>query len=252
MADKVDEMTFWDHLDELRGTLIRSFAAVLVLTSIGLVFRDWLFAVIMAPTKTGFFIHSFLRLPQDIDVVNLEISGQFMTHLRASLMLGFVASFPYILWELWKFIAPALYDKEKRGVRKAFLLSSGLFYCGVAVGYFILLPVCLAFFQGYTVSDSVLNQFSLSSYMSMFFSMVVLIGIVFEFPVLIMILSSMGILTAGTLKSGRKYAFVVILILSALVTPADIGSMIIVAVPLYALYELSILLSKTDKSDINQ
>jgi len=246
--EQANEMTFWDHLDELRGTLVRSLSAVCILMVLGFLFRDILFNVILAPTRVNFFIYKFFKLGQDINIINLDISGQFMTHLKAAIMLGVVLAFPYLLWELWRFIAPALYDEEKRGVRKAFLLSSGLFYFGVAVGYFILLPVCLAFFQGYTVSEAIVNSFSLSSYMSMFFSMVVLIGLVFEFPVLIMILSSMGIVDSEMLRKGRKYAFVVILILAALITPADVGSMVIVAIPLYGLYELSILLSQNNKT----
>jgi len=159
------------------------------------------------------------------------------------LMLGIVLGFPSIIWELWKFIAPALYPNEKKGVGKAFAISTSLFYLGVAVGYFLLLPVCLAFFQGYTASDTIANTFSLQSYMSMFGSMVLMIGIVFEFPILIMILSQMGIVTTQMLRKGRKFALVAVLIVAALITPADLGSMIIVSIPLYGLYELSILFS---------
>ena len=159
-------------------------------------------------------------------------------------MLGLVLAFPYVIWEVWRFIAPALYPNEKKGVGKAFLLSSGLFYFGVAIGYFILLPVCLAFFQGYTVSDSKPNTFSLQSYISLFGSMVLLIGVTFEFPILIMILSEIGVLNRGLLKKGRKYALVAVLIVAAIITPADLGSMIIVTIPLYGLYELSIMFCK--------
>lgn len=234
-------MTFWDHLEELRGTLIRSMLAICLMTVAGLVFRNFIFDnVILLPTSKDFFIYKWFHLANDIQVVNLEISGQFVVHLRVSMMLGFVLSFPYVIWELWKFISPALYPGEKKGVAKAFTISSLLFYTGVAVGYFILLPVCLAFFQGYTVSDSVVNTFSLQSYISLFGSMVLVIGIVFEFPVLILILSEMGIVDKAMLRKGRKYALVAVLVVAAFITPADLGSMVIVSIPLYALYELSI------------
>lgn len=243
------EMTFWDHLEELRGTLIRSLIALCVMMVVGLVFRNFLFEkIILLPAKSDFFIYRWFHLAHDIQIVNLEISGQFIVHLRASLMLSVVLSCPYLIWELWKFISPALYPEEKQGVGKAFLLSSSLFYLGVAVGYFILLPVCLAFFQGYTVSDNVANTFSLQSYMSMFGSMVLLIGIVFEFPILIMILSEMGVLDSEMLKKGRRYAIVAVLIVAAVITPADLGSMVIVSIPLYGLYELSILFCKNGEN----
>lgn len=238
-------MTFWDHLEELRGTLLRSLVAICIMTCIGLVFRNFIFDnIILPPISKDFFIYRWFPLGSDIKIVNLEVSGQFLVHLKVSLMLGLVLAFPYIIWEIWRFIAPALYPNEKKGVGKAFLLSSGLFYLGVAIGYFILLPVCLAFFQGYTVSDVVPNTFSLQSYISLFGSMVLLIGVTFEFPMLIMILSEMGVLNRTLLKKGRKYALVAVLIVAAIITPADLGSMIIVTIPLYGLYELSILFCK--------
>lgn len=247
MASEDTELSFWDHLDALRGTLVRSLLAVCIMTVIGLVFRNFLFdRVILAPACGDFFIYRWFPMQSDVNIVNLEISGQFMVHLRVSLMLGLVIAFPYIVWEIWRFIAPALYDSEKRGVSKAFLMSGALFYLGILVGYFILLPVCLSFFQGYTVSESISNTFSLQSYISLFGSMVLVIGLVFEFPVLIMALSSVGILTRQMLKKGRKYALVAVLILAAAVTPADLGSMILVSIPLYGLYELSILFSKKE------
>lgn len=235
-------MSFWDHLEALRGTLIRSLLAVIVMTIPPLAFRNFLFEkIILFPSRKDFFMYKFFHLEKDIEIVNLEISGQFLVHLKSALMLGFVLAFPVVIWELWKFIAPALYPGEKKGVAKAFTFSSLLFYLGVAVGYFMLMPVCLAFFQGYTVSDMVSNTFSLQSYMSLFVSMVLLIGIVFEFPVLIMILSTMGVVDRQMLRKGRKYALVSVLVVAAFITPADLGSMILVSFPLYGLYELSIL-----------
>ena len=161
-----------------------------------------------------------------------------------AVLCGLVVAFPFIIWEIWKFVAPALYDHEKRAVKKAFGLSSGLFYLGVAVGYFVVLPVCLMFFVNFSVSDAIVNTISLSSYMSMFTSMVFLIGVLFEFPTVILVLSSIGVLTRDNLKHWRKYAFVIVLILAALITPSDPFSMFVLAIPLYGLFEFSILLCR--------
>lgn len=230
MSQQTSQMSFWDHLEALRGTLIRSLLAVFVMTCVGLCFRNFLFEKV-------------ILLPADgLKIVNLEISGQFMVHLRCSMLAGVVLAFPYILWELWLFIAPALYPHEKSKAGKAFCVGTLLFYAGVAVGYFILLPVCLRFFREYTVSGSVTNTFSLQSYISMFVSLVIVMGLVFELPMLIALLKSLGIVDRKTLREGRKYAIVAVLILAAFITPADLASMLIVSVPLYALYELGIIL----------
>jgi len=223
-------MTFWDHLDELRKTLWHSLLAVLAVSVVAFCFKDILFKIVLGP------------VPENLNLINLEVAGQFMVHMKVALLFGFTASIPYIIWEIWKFIAPALYSHEKRGVGRVFLLSSFFFYFGVVVGYFILLPVCLKFFHGYIVSDLVSNTFSLQSYMSLFNSLVVVLGLVFEFPLLILLLNKLGILGLDTLKQGRRYAIVAVMILAALITPADLASMFIVAIPLYGLYESSILL----------
>lgn len=219
--------------------------AVFCMMLIGLIFRDFLFEkIILAPSRADFVTYRWFQLPHNLQIVNLEISGQFMVHIRCAMMLGFVLAFPVVLWEIWKFVAPALYSNEKRGVSSAFFLGSMLFYLGVAVGYFVLMPVCLSFFQGYTVSADVTNSFSLQSYISLFGSMVLVIGLVFEFPMLILALSTMGVVDRAILRKGRKYAIVAVLLVAAFITPADLGSMIIVSIPLYGLYELSILFCK--------
>lgn len=236
------EMTFWDHLEELRGTVIRSALAVLLFSVLGLIFKKFLFdVVILSPTRADFIVYRLLGWDFRMDLINVEVSAQFFVHLKAALGVGLILAFPYMIWELWKFIRPALYRNEIKSVRGAFLMSSGLFYLGVFVGYFFVLPVCLQFFMNYTVSDSVSNTITLGSYMSMFISMVLLIGIVFEFPTVISILSRIGIVDGQMLRKGRKYAIVVILVLSALITPSDPFSMLVLAIPLYLLYEASIL-----------
>ena len=179
-----------------------------------------------------------------MDLINIDLSAQFFFYLKVAMLCGLVLAFPYVIWEIWKFIAPALYEHEKKAVSRAFGLSSALFYLGVAVGYFVVLPVCLIFFVNFTVSDAIVNTISLSSYMSLFTSMVFLIGILFEFPTVILVLSSLGVVTRDNLKQWRKYAVVIVLILAALITPSDPFSMFVLAIPLYGLFEFSILLCR--------
>ena len=234
-------MSFWDHLDVLRGTLFRSALSVLLVSIVMFCFKNFLFEkIILAPSRPDFFLYKILGGIVSMQLINTEGSAQFFVHLKVSFICGFVIAFPYVIYEIWKFIAPALYDNEMRSVRKAFLGSALLFYAGVATGFCLIFPVTLSFFQGYTVSDTIANTVTLNSYISMFSSMVILFGIVFEFPVLIAILSNMGIVTKDTLKKYRKYAFVGVLIVAAIITPADPFSMMIAAAPLYLLYELSV------------
>ena len=234
-------MSFWDHLDVLRGTLFRSALSVLLVSIVMFCFKNFLFEkIILAPSRPDFFLYKILGGNVSMQLINTEVSAQFFVHLKVSFICGFVIAFPYIIYEIWKFIDPALYDNEMRSVRKAFLGSALLFYAGVATGFCLIFPVTLSFFQGYTVSDTIANTVTLNSYISMFSSMVILFGIVFEFPVLIAILSNMGIVTKDTLKKYRKYAFVGVLIVAAIITPADPFSMLIAAAPLYLLYELSV------------
>ena len=244
------EMSFWDHLDELRGVLIRSAIAIVAVSLVAMCFKTFMFEkVVLAPVKDSFCIYRWLGITLGMELINIEVTAQFFIHLKVSLIAGLVICFPYIIYEIWKFIAPALYRREKAAVKKAFLMSSGLFYTGVLVGYFFVLPVCLNFFMGYTVSNDVQNTISLNSYISLFSSMVILIGIVFEFPTIIAVLSHIGIVTKAMLKKYRKHALVIMMILSAIITPSDPVSMIVLAAPLYLLYEISILTCHDRKPD---
>lgn len=237
-------MSFWDHLEELRGTLFRSVAAVALLSVVFLFTPTQLFRAVLWPTQPDFILYRWLGLDFGMTLINIDISAQFFVHLKVAVLCGVVLAFPYIIWQIWRFIAPALYEKEMKAVRKAFGMSSFLFYLGVAVGYFIVLPVCLMFFMNYSVSDAVANTISLNSYISMFISMVFLIGLLFEFPTVILVLSSLGIVGRSDLKKYRRYAFVCVLVLSALITPSDPFSMFVLSIPLYGLYEFSILVCK--------
>lgn len=239
------EMSFWDHLEVLRGTLLRSLGAIFAVSVLVFCFKGFVFdKVLLAPSRGDFFIYRLLGVDFSLSLVNIELSAQFFIHLKTSILLGFILAFPLVCWEVWKFIAPALYENEKKACRTAFLFAGVLFYVGLAVGYTIVLPVTLNFFQGYSVSDAVQNTISLSSYISTFTSMVLMFGIVFEFPAVIAVLSNMGLVTRSTLKKYRKHAAVLILILAAIITPADPFSMLIAALPLYLLFELSLLACK--------
>lgn len=249
------EMSFWDHLEELRGTLLRSIVAVSLLSVLVFCFKSFVFDhILLAPAKGDFYMYALMGVDFGMELVNLDLAAQFFIHLRVALLAGFVLAFPYIVYEFWKFISPALYKNEKAAISKAFWASSVLFYMGISVGYFVILPFALNFFQSYSVSEMVKNTISLSSYISMFMSLVFVFGLVFQFPAVIAALSSMGFVSADDLRRGRKYAFVSVLILGAIITPADPLSMFIAAAPLYLLYEGSIVVccKKKVKNDFDQ
>lgn len=242
-------MSFWDHLEELRFCVLRSLAAVGIFSLIGFIFKGPLFdGIVLSPTRPDFFLYRWTGLQVDMELINIDVTAQFFIHLKMAVALGFVAAFPFIVWQIWSFIAPALYDNERKAIGNAFKLGSVLFYLGVVVGYCFVLPVCLNFFMGYQVSDAVSNTISLSSYISLFTSMVLLIGLVFEFPTVIMALSRLGMVGRESLRKYRRHAFMVILILSALITPSDPVSMFVLSVPLYLLYEFSILLCRKNNT----
>lgn len=240
------EMTFWDHLEELRGSLFRMLAVFGIAVVVLFFFKTFLFDnVILAPSKSDFFLYRLLGADFSLTLVNIEVAAQFMIHMKITFICALIVTFPYLIFEIWRFIAPALYKKEKKAVRGAFLFASVLFYAGVAVGYSIVFPLMLNFFSDYQVSPDVPNTFSLTSYISMFTSMVLIFGIVFEFPTVSVVLSSLGIITKETLKTFRRHAICAVLILAAVITPSgDPFSLMIVSVPLYLLYEFSILLCR--------
>lgn len=240
------EMTFWDHLEELRGSLFRMIAVFGIAVVILFFFKGFLFdSLVLAPSRSDFFLYRLLGADFSLTLVNIEVAAQFMIHVKITFICALTVTFPYIVYEIWRFIAPALYEREKKAVRGAFLFASVLFYIGVAVGYALVFPLMLNFFSGYQVSPDVPNTFSLSSYISMFTSMVLVFGIVFEFPTVAVVLSSIGILSRSTLKKYRRHAICAVLILAAVITPSgDPFSLLVVSVPLYMLYEFSVLLCR--------
>ena len=243
------EMTFWDHLDELKKSIFR-IVLVLLVAAVGLfAFKDFLFdGLILAPSKGDFFLYKWIGADVSLSLVNIEVTAQFMIHMKMAFLCALVLTFPYIIYKVWQFIAPALYDNERRKVRNAFLFASVLFYLGVTVGYTLIFPLMLNFFADYQVSSEVPNTFSLSSYISLLTSMVLTFGIVFEFPTIVALLSSLGILTKQTMVKFRRHAILVVVILAAVITPSgDPFSLAVVAVPLYLLYEFSVFICKPAK-----
>lgn len=240
------DMSFWDHLEELRGTIIRSVLIVVAFFVVGFFLKERLFdGVILRPARSDFWFYRLLGVDLDLDLINIDIAAQFFTHIKVTFICAVVVSFPFLCYQVWKFVAPGLYENEQKTVKKAFALGAVLFYLGIAVGYFIVMPVLLYFFNGYQVSGSVTNTFALTSYISTFTSMVFLMGLLFEFPSVLAVLSHFGLVTRAHMRKFRRHAIVAILILAAVLTPTgDPFTMLVVALPLYLLYEFSILICK--------
>lgn len=256
-------MTFWEHLDELRKVLFRSLGVIVLLMVVIFCFKDFIFNdIVLAPIGSDFalyrwinalfsfigslFNHDFKPIEDfRLDLINIDLAAQFFIHVKVSFYLALVVATPYILYLLWGFVKPALYPKEKRTAKTAFGFASILFYTGVAVGYFLVFPLTLRFLGTYEVSMSVPNQISLTSYISMFVRLILIMGLVFEMPALAAILSKLGIINKQMLKKYRKHAAIILLVLAAIITPSgDAFTLFVVALPLYLLYEVSIMLCK--------
>lgn len=251
-------MTFWDHLDELRMHIVRSLIAVVILAIVAFLNRHFVFdQVILAPSTSDFFTNRALCqlgewLSLDIlciddmklDIINIKMSGQFLTHMYISIIAGFIFAFPYILWEIWRFVQPAMLDNEKKYSKGGLFVSTFLFLTGILFSYYLIVPLTVNFLGTYQVSETVMNQISLSSYISTVVSVTFAVGIVFELPILVYFLTKIGVLTPDFMKKNRKYMFVILLVLSAIITPPDMFSQVLVVLPLIGLYELSIGVSK--------
>ena len=260
MANKtLGEMSFLDHLEELRWLLVRSTIAIIIMACVTYFISDYLFDVIIfGPTRPSFFTYTFfcdlshrLGFAESICITempfiiqNTEMEGQVNVFVWMCVLAGFILSFPYILWEVWKFIGPALYEKEKKNAKVFVFSSSLLFFLGVIFGYFVVIPMSVNFVATFTVSDVVKNQFTLDSYMGMVKTSILASGLFFELPIIIYFLTKLGLVTPEFLRKYWKYAVVIILIVAAIVTPPDVVSQTIVAIPMLIIYEVSILISK--------
>ena len=252
------EMSFWEHLDELRWHLVRSIVAVVLLGIVAFIFKDLIFErIILAPIRQDFFTTQLLcgfsecvGVPalcldnSTLEIINIKMSGQFMTHMYISIMAGVILAFPYILYDILKFIVPALKPSERKYSGSAVWVCSILFLFGVFFSYFLIVPLTINFLGTYQVSEAVANNVSLNSYISTVVSVSLSVGIVFELPVFVYFFTRIGVLTPDFLRKNRKYTIVILLVISAIITPPDIFSQILVVIPLMGLYELSIRISR--------
>ncbi|MDG1572410.1 twin-arginine translocase subunit TatC [Robiginitalea sp. M366] len=253
-----NEMSFLDHLEELRWHLIRSTMAVVIIGLVAFLMKDFIFdTIIFGPKKMDFptyrlfcriatslgFESAFCAEELPFTIQNRTMAGQFSAHIWTSIWAGFIIGFPYILWEIWRFISPGLYEKERRYSRGFILVASLLFFMGVLFGYYVVAPLSINFLGTYQVSKEVLNEIDISSFISTVRAAVVACGIMFELPIIIFFMTKVGLVTPEILRKYRKIALVIVLIVSAVITPPDVASQIIVAVPVLILYQASIHIS---------
>lgn len=248
-------MTFWDHLEELRWSLFRAGGALLVFIVVGFIFMPYLFEhVVMAPTNSQFFLYEYLCritssvsfLPDFCDdsfhvtIININLSSQFFTHMTTSFWLALILTFPYLVYEVWVFLKPALYSYERKHMRWAFVFGTIMFFIGCVFGYSLVFPMTLRFLATYQLSDNILNQISLDSYMDNFLLLIFVMGIVFELPLLSWLLSQFGLINKSLFTKFRRHAIVGLMVAAAFITPSgDPFTLSIVFFPLYFLFELS-------------
>jgi len=256
--EEEEGMSFLDHLEQLRWHLLRSVAAILIFTVAAFLAKSIVFGkVILGPSRIDFFTYQMLCRIADalstpvlcIDnlpftIQSRQMTGQFSMHLTSSVVVGLIVAFPYIFWEVWKFISPGLYSKERQAARGAVFFVSLLFFTGAAFGYFILAPLSINFLSNYQLDPSILNEFDITSYVTTLTMLVLASAIMFQLPVVIYFLSMSGLVTAAMLKTYRRHAIVVILILAAVITPPDVISQILIAMPILVLYEAGIQIAK--------
>jgi len=253
------EMSFLDHLEELRWHVVRSIVAIVIFMIAAFVNIEWIFTnILFAPGRVDFPTFRWLCKLGEwvgskeafcVDEIPFKIqsrlmTGQFTMSITASFVIGLVVAFPYVAWEVWRFIKPGLYNKERKSSRGAVASVSFLFLTGVLFGYYIMSPLMISFLANYTISDMIVNEFDITSYIGTIVTVVFGCGLLFQLPVVMYFLTKVGIVTPQFLRQYRKHAVVIILILGAIVTPsADPLSQALISLPLYLLYEISILIS---------
>lgn len=252
-------MSFLDHLEVLRWHLIRSSFAIVSFAIVAFIGKSTLFdLVIFGPKQADFITYQFfcqttrsLGIPEvfcmdemPFRLLNTKMAGQFSTHIWVSLIAGFIMAFPYVLWEFWRFLKPGLKASERRYSRAVLIFGGILFALGVLFGYYLIVPLSLQFLGTYTVSSEVQNLIDLLSYISTVSTVTLATGVIFELPVVVFFLAQSGLITAQFMKTYRRHAIVLILILSAIITPPDVASQILVCLPILVLYEVSIRIAK--------
>lgn len=259
MAGGDHNQTFWDHLDVFRSVIIRCIVAWMAGGVVCFCFRDWLFDILFAPSRPDFITYRWLReiaaatgwsslTPPEFTpaFINTDLTGQFMAHMQVALWAGLVLVSPYVIVCLYGFIAPALYDNEKRWIIRAVGIGTALFLVGVLINYFIIFPFSFQFLFTYQVQEDIVNQIALSSFISTELMLSLMIGIVFELPIVGWALARMDIINAAMMRAYRRYALVAILIVAAIITPSgDAFTLMLVALPIYALYECTIIVVRS-------
>ncbi|MCJ7448315.1 MAG: twin-arginine translocase subunit TatC [Bacteroidales bacterium] len=259
------EMSFLEHLEELRWHIIRSILAIVILMVVAFLFKNFIFGnVILAPKDPQFITNrifcqlghylserwSIIKNPdllcintKQLNLISIKMSGQITTHITVALVAGLILAFPVIIWEFWKFFKPALHSNEAKYARGAVLFSSALFFTGVLFGYYLLAPLSIHFLSSYTISPDVVNQINIRSYIGTLTSICLATGLVFELPIIAFFLTRIGVITPDFMRKYRKHAIVVIFIVAAIITPPDVFSQMLVCIPLLLLYEVSIFIS---------
>lgn len=260
MAKKeMDEMSFLDHLEELRWHLVRATLSIGIAAIIAFIFKKFIFDVIIfGPTQMDFPTYKWLCKMSELIgmtdttfcaeefpfiIQNRTVAGQFSAHIWTSIYAGFIISFPYVLYQLWSFISPGLKTNERKSSRGFIVIASLLFFLGVLFGYYIVTPLSINFLANYQISDQISNEFDISSVIAIVRSSAIASGFVFELPILIYFLTKVGLVTPQFLRKYRKFALIIVLVLSAVITPPDIASQVIVAIPILLLYQVSIYIS---------
>lgn len=252
------EMSFLDHLEELRWHLVRSAFAIMIFMILAFIYMPWIFEnIIFAPSRVTFPTFTWLcRLgeltgaqealcakPFEFKIQSRYMTGQFTMQFLAAFVVGFIISFPYVFWEIWRFIKPGLHLNEAKNSRGAVFAVTFLFLLGVLFGYFILVPMMTWFFATYTLSSQISNEFDITSFVSTFIALVFGSGLLFQLPVVVYFMTKIGLLTPQFMRTYRKHAFIIILIIGAIVTPPDPLSQMLISLPLFLLYEISIFIS---------
>ncbi len=257
-AEEEKQMSFLDHLEELRWHIIRAFGAIFAFAIIAFLCKTivWHY-IILSPTRPDFWtFRMFCKIGSAMGseafcfdempfiIQSRKMTGQFTMHITSSIVMGFIAAFPYVFWEIWRFVSPGLYDNEKQLSRGAVFSVSMLFSLGILFGYFVVTPVSVQFLGTYQVDPSILNEFDITSYISIVLTLVLGCGLLFQLPIVVYFLSKVGVVTPELLVTYRRHAIVVILIIAAFVTPPDPITQMLVAVPLVMLYQASIYISR--------
>lgn len=245
------ELTFWEHLDVLRGSLIRMLLAAVLAGVLAFVFKDLLFAVVLAPADDSFVTYRLLEAePFSIKLINTGLTEQFMVHMKVALLAGLLIASPYLLYVLFRFISPALYENERRYSVRLTVSAYIMFIVGIVVNYFVIFPLTVRFLGTYQVSTDVANMLTISSYVDTLATMSLVFGIVFEIPVISWLLARFGLLKARWMSCYRRHAIVVILIIAAVITPtSDMFTMLIVSLPVWLLYEASVVIVRLTEKE---